>query len=80
MYLDKIAIGVILKLSASIAYAIPGASLSITFFVASGVTSRLEKPVPPVVKMTFTPTLSDHLTNVSCRIFFIIRIMYFINK
>ena len=38
----------------------PGASLSITCLVASGVTSRGENPVPPVVKMSATPNSSVH--------------------
>lgn len=64
-YLESAAIGVTCKLDTSIAVAIPGASLSITFFVASGVTSLLEKPVPPDVKMTFNFSRSLHFTKYS---------------
>ncbi len=42
--------GVFLRLSALIASEKPGTSFSITFNVASGVTSRGLKPVPPVVR------------------------------
>lgn len=57
-YLDNIAIGVIFKLDISMAVIIPEASLWIISFVASGVTSLLENPVPPIVKMTSTCLLS----------------------
>lgn len=40
----------------------PGASRSMTALVASGVTSRGEKPVPPVVRIT-----SMVLVRVHCR-------------
>jgi len=43
-----------LRLSNAINKASCGASFVITLRVASGVTSRLAKPVPPVVKITFT--------------------------
>ena len=45
--LDNIAIGVTDKDPDIIACTNPGASLSKIFFVASGVTSRGENPVPP---------------------------------
>ena len=54
---DRIPIGVCLSASARIASANPGASRSITALVASGVTSSWVKPVPPVVKISATPSL-----------------------
>lgn len=60
--------GVIFKLAFSIANEIPGVSFSITFFVASGVTSRSEKPVPPVVKITCTSDNEDHSFKISYKI------------
>jgi hypothetical protein len=42
------------------ASAIPGASLSRMARVASGVTSRAVRPVPPVVRITSTRFPSDH--------------------
>src|SRR6266481_3441185 len=50
---DVIAIGVFFKVAARIASDKPGASLSITARVASGVLSRGLKPVPPVVRIRF---------------------------
>ena len=47
---ESIAWGVNCKLAARMASASPGASRSTTACVASGVTSRRLKPVPPVVK------------------------------
>src|SRR5665647_2832111 len=47
--LDNSALGVFFWLSALRYSEIPGASRSIAVLVASGVTSRGEKPVPPVV-------------------------------
>lgn len=58
LYRESIAIGVISKPAINIAVNIPGASLLITFFVASGVKSLLENPVPPVVRITLTLSLS----------------------
>ena len=49
LYLDNIAIGVFVKDSVIIAIVNPIVSLVITSLVASGVTSLLENPVPPVV-------------------------------
>ena len=40
---------------------LPGASFSRTLFVASGVTSRGENPVPPVVRMSWSLSSSVHL-------------------
>lgn len=60
LYLDNIANGVIFRLDISIAAIIPGASFWIIFFVASGVTSLLENPVPPIVRITSTSLLSLH--------------------
>ena len=57
--LDSIAIGVFFRDSVIIAIAIPKASFSITWRVASGVTSLFENPVPPVVKTKSTLTSSD---------------------
>lgn len=57
VHLDSIAIGVIFKLSIIIAMGIPVTSFSITLLVASGVTSRFVKPVPPFVKITLTGSL-----------------------
>ncbi len=48
---DVIAIGVFFTVAARIASDKPGASLSITARVASGVLSRGLKPVPPVVRI-----------------------------
>ena len=47
--------GVICMESARIASGMPGVSRSITARVASGVTSRTENPVPPVVRISATP-------------------------
>ena len=41
----------------------PGASRSITMRVASGVTSRLENPVPPVVRISEIP--ASHMAIIS---------------
>ena len=49
--LETMAWGVFLRLSALMASEKPGTSFSITFNVASGVTSRGLKPVPPVVRI-----------------------------
>ena len=57
--LESIALGVISRLFILMASAIPGASLSITAFVASGVTSLGAKPVPPVVKTISALTSSQ---------------------
>lgn len=59
------AIGVICKLELIIARDKPGASFCIIFFVASGVTSLEENPVPPVVKITFMFDSSDQSLSVS---------------
>ena len=49
--LVNIARGVIRMEYARMAYGMPGTCLSATASVASGVTSRAVKPVPPVVRM-----------------------------
>ena len=49
---DRHAFGVIRIDAALIASGIPGASLPHTAIVASGVTSRSAKPVPPVVTIS----------------------------
>ena len=54
------AIGVTARDFVTMAIASPGASLSVTCLVASGVTSRGENPVPPVVKISPTPSSSVH--------------------
>ncbi len=59
---EIIAIGVTFNDSARIASAIPGASRSITFDVASGVLSRGPSPVPPVVTIKFTSPRSHDLS------------------
>ena len=46
---DRMAVGTVAKLRIRIASPKPGSSLSITSRVASGVTSRSDGPVPPVV-------------------------------
>ena len=46
---ESMACGVLASDAALIASASPGAALSISIEVASGVTSRGEKPVPPTV-------------------------------
>ena len=56
--MDRQPRGVIRILSARMASGIPGASRSTTAKVASGVTSRGEKPVPPVVRTSCTFRLS----------------------
>ena len=63
--LDNMACGVILRLAARMASARPGASRSMTARVASGVTSRGEKPVPPVVRMTSISPLSAQEISIS---------------
>ena len=60
---ESMARGVMVMLWARIASAMPGASLSSTARVASGVTSRGAKPVPPVVKMTSAPNPSASSTS-----------------
>ncbi len=55
--------GVILRLSARMASGMPLVSRSMTLSVASGVTSRGEKPVPPVVSTRGTFSSSAHLTS-----------------
>ena len=45
----------------------PEASFSITCFVASGVRSRDENPVPPVVRTRLRCRLSDQSVRVACR-------------
>ena len=52
--------GVILMLSARMASGMPRVSRSTTASVASGVTSRGEKPVPPVDSTRDTPSSSAH--------------------
>ena len=53
---DSMAFGVFCMDAARMASAIPGSSRSITAFVASGVTSLGETPVPPVARPELTPT------------------------
>src|SRR6266487_3389343 len=62
---ESIPKGVCCRLTARIASAIPGASRSITAFVASGVTSRGARPVPPVVRIRLTFFSSLHSRNVA---------------
>ena len=57
---DSMACGVILSDSARMTSARPGASRSITDRVASGVTSRGAKPVPPVVSITSKSPRAHH--------------------
>lgn len=57
--------GVTLSDPISIARAIPGASRSITSFVASGVTSRGANPVPPVVNIKLSSFSSHQSIRVS---------------
>src|SRR5688572_26258141 len=52
---DRAARGVLLNPSTRISSAMPGTGLSITATVASGVTSRGESPVPPVVTTRAMP-------------------------
>src|SRR5436305_6726757 len=54
--LDKAARGVIFRLSSRINSAMPGTGLSMTADVASGVTSRGERPVPPDVTTSLNPS------------------------
>ena len=51
---ESIALSEVLSAAARIASGMPGATLLITASVASGVTSRLEKPVPPAVRTRHT--------------------------
>ena len=73
MNLDNMAIGVTAKDFVTMAITSPGASLSISGLVASGVTSRGENPVPPVVKISATPRSSDHCCNTFCKDFLTIK-------
>ena len=57
---DNMAIGAIARLFEIIATTIPGASFSSSGRVASGVTSRGENPVPPVVRTRESLFTSDH--------------------
>lgn len=57
---DNMAIGVIARLFEIIATTIPGASLSSSGYVASGVTSLGENPVPPVVRTSGSLFTSAH--------------------
>lgn len=50
------------------AITIPGASLSIMALVASGVTSRGEKPVPPLVKIRESLRLSVQFKRILCKV------------
>jgi hypothetical protein len=52
------------RLFLNIANVSPDVSLCMTSLVASGVTSREEKPVPPVVRITSTPSLSAHSSRI----------------
>src|SRR5579883_2073745 len=56
--------GVCFRLSARMASAMPGASRSITARVASGVTSRGARPVPPVVRIKLRRCSSHHARSV----------------
>ena len=58
--LDKHAYSVVFSPSVIIFITSPGASFWIICLVASGVLSRLEKPVPPVVKMTSQDSQSSN--------------------
>ena len=55
---ESMACGVLASEAARIASAMPGASRSRTASVASGVTSREVRPVPPVVRIRFTAVAS----------------------
>ncbi len=55
--------GVMRMLAARIASGMPGVSRSMTVLVASGVMSRGEKPVPPVVRIRDISSSSAHLTS-----------------
>ena len=61
----SIAFGVCRMPSARIASAMPGARRSATSSVASGVTSRAARPVPPVVRMRSMPPPSHHARSVA---------------
>ena len=61
--LESIAKGVISKEPLIIAKERPGASLSMTLLVASGVISRGEKPVPPVVRIKLKCNSSAQMTS-----------------
>src|SRR5699024_1976281 len=63
--LDNIALLVIVILYARIASAIPGTNFVATLIVASGVTSLLLKPVPPVVSIKSSFLLSEKSINFS---------------
>ncbi len=63
--LDKIAVGTSAKLAIRIASPKPGNILSQTSAVASGVTSRGDGPVPPVVRTTAQPISSIRRVNAS---------------
>src|SRR5450755_512154 len=62
---ESIALRVYWRLIARSASAIPWASRSITDFVASGVTSRGPRPVPPVVRITCRCSSSHHARSVA---------------
>ena len=59
--LDKIAVGTKRRLICRICSPKPGISLSATASVASGVTSRGEGPVPPVVKTKAQPASTSSI-------------------
>ena len=64
-FLERQPLGVIFMLSALISSGMPGVSLSITAFVASGVMSRGANPVPPVVSTNATFSSSAHFVSSS---------------
>ena len=64
-FLERQPLGVIFMLSALISSGMPGVSLSITAFVASGVMSRGANPVPPVVSTNATFSSSAHFMSSS---------------
>lgn len=65
-HLDSMAWLVIFKAATEMAIIIPVASFSITARVASGVTSLLANPVPPVVRIKFKFKLSAQSHSVLC--------------
>lgn len=67
-YLESIAIGVTFSDSTVNATEIAVVSLSNIDFVASGVTSREENPVPPVVIIKSTLITSHQFSSVSSKI------------
>ena len=56
-------LGVMRMLSARMASGMPGVGRSMISMAASGVMSRGEKPVPPVVSTRAMPSSSEHLTS-----------------